>query len=173
MRRGRGMHTSMDTDSWARVNSLDRGRPPGVKVQSHDGTKEKNCIASLAWRMPGHFLRKNTSNKFDFCCYCYHRPVPAGSPSRGGDVTVYIWHKPTERAHPFLFYSCVYFCLYGPFNCISFHKLSRKLSVFSLCSSDFISALLVLSTIYLFVKVSFSPDINPSGWLGSKHQLTN
>ena len=32
---------------------------------------------------------------------------------------------------------------------------------------------LVLSTIYLFMKVSFSPDISPRGWLGSKHQLTN
>ena len=33
--------------------------------------------------------------------------------------------------------------------------------------------LLVLSTLYLFLKVSYSPDIIPSGWLGSKHQLTN
>ena len=31
--------------------------------------------------------------------------------------------------------SCVYFCLYGAFNCISFHKFSRQLSIFSLCSS--------------------------------------
>ena len=27
-------------------------------------------------------------------------------------------HKPTELAHSFLFCSCVYFCLYGSFNCI-------------------------------------------------------
>ena len=33
--------------------------------------------------------------------------VPAGSPSRGGDVTVYVWHKPTELAHSVLFCSCV------------------------------------------------------------------
>ena len=38
---------------------------------------------------------------------------------------------------------------------------------------DFMSALLVLSTTYLFMKVSFSPDVIPSGWLGSKHQITN
>ena len=83
-------------------------------------------------------------------------------------------HKATEHAHSFLFCSCVYFCLYGPFNCISFHKFSRQLSVFSLCSSGLISALLVLSTIFLFMKVSFCPDIIPSGSLGSKHQfLTN
>ena len=48
-----------------------------------------------------------------------------------------------------LFCSCVYFCLYGPFNRISFHKFSRQLSVFLLCSCSVISALLVLSTISL------------------------
>ena len=99
--------------------------------------------------------------------------VPAGSPSRGGDVTVYVWHKPTELARSSLFCSCVYFCLFGPFNCISFHKFSWQLSAFQLCSSGLVSALLVLSTIYHFMKVSFSPDMIPSGWLGSKHQITN
>ena len=87
------------------------------------------------------------------------------------DVTIYVWHKPTEVAHSFLFCSCVCFCLYGPFNCISFHKFSRQLSAFSLCSSGLIFALLVLSIIYLFMKVSLSPDI--CGWLGLKHQQTN
>ena len=38
-------------------------------------------------------------------------------------------------------------------------KFSRHLSAFSLCSSGLISALLVLSAVYLFMKVSFSPDI--------------
>ena len=42
---------------------------------------------------------------------------------------------------------------------IQFHKFSRQLSVFSLCSSGLAPALLVLSTIYLFMKVSFTPDI--------------
>ena len=67
-------------------------------------------------------------------------------------------HKPAELAHSFVFCSCVYFCLYGPFNCISFHTFSRQLSAFSLCFSGLISAFLVLSTIYLFIKVFFSPD---------------
>ena len=67
----------------------------------------------------------------------------------------------------------VYFCLYGPFNRISFHKFSRQLSAFSLCSSRFISASLVLSTVCLFIKVSFGPDVIPSDWLGLEHQLTN
>ena len=58
--------------------------------------------------------------------------------------------KPTELAHSFLLCVCVYFCLYGPFNCISFHGFSRQLSVFWLCSSGFISVLLILSTIYIY-----------------------
>ena len=41
-------------------------------------------------------------------CFCYLN-VPSDSPSRGGDVTGYVWHKPTELAHYFLFCSCVYF----------------------------------------------------------------
>ena len=76
----------------------------------------------------------------------------------------HFWHKPTELAHSFLFYSCVYFCLYGPFNCISFHKFPRWLSAFSLCSSGLISALLVLSPMYLLLKVSFRPNIFPLQW---------
>ena len=48
------------------------------------------------------------------------------------------------------------FCLYGSFNCILFHKLSWLPSVFSLCSSRFVSALLVLSTTYLLMKVSLA-----------------
>ena len=57
----------------------------------------------------------------------------------------------------------------------AFHSITSPGNppVFSLRSSGLISALLVLSTIYLFMKVSFSPDVIPSGWLGSKRQLTN
>ena len=69
------------------------------------------------------------------------------------------WHKPAKLADSALVCSCVSFCLYGPFNCISFHKFSRQLSAFSLCSSGLFSALLVLSSIYLSMKVSFSPDV--------------
>ena len=81
--------------------------------------------------------------------------------------------KLTELAHSFLFSSCVSFRLYGPFNCISFHKFYRELSDLSLCSSGVISAPMVLSTTCIFMKVSFSPDVIPSGWLGSKYQLSN
>ena len=83
------------------------------------------------------------------------------------------WHKPAELAHFFLFCFCVYFCLCGPFNCISFHKFFQQLSAFSFCSSSPKSALSALSTIYLFLKVSLSPDVIPSGWHCLEHQLTN
>ena len=57
----------------------------------------------------------------------------------------------TNRACPFLF--ILFLCLflsYDPFNCIPFHKFSRQFSVFSLCSSGLISALLVLSTLCVY-----------------------
>ena len=76
------------------------------------------------------------------------------------------WHKPTELVYSFLFRSCVSFCLYGHVNCISIHKFFRQFSAFSICSSGLISALLVLSIIYLFTKVSLSPDIILCGWRG-------
>ena len=53
------------------------------------------------------------------------------------------------------------------------NKISWQLFAFSLCSSGLISALLVLSTVYLFMKVSLSPDLILFGGLGLKHQLTN
>ena len=115
---------------------------------------------------------------WSFCCnqsWCLRSFAFAGSPSRDGDVVVYVKDikTPTELADSISFCSRVDFCLSGPFNRISFHKFSEQLSAFSLCSSGLISALLVLSNICLFMKVSLSPDRIPSGWLGSKHLLTN
>ena len=86
---------------------------------------------------------------------------------------IYFFQKPTELAHSFLFCSCNYFCLYDPFNCISFHTFYQQLFAFSLCSSALISTLLILSTTYLFMKVSFSPDLILCGWLGLTLELTN
>ena len=58
-----------------------------------------------------------------------------------GDVR-FVFFDVNQLSLPTAFYSalCIYFCLNGPFNCIS------------------------------FLKFSFSPDVIPSGWLGSKHQ---
>ena len=64
--------------------------------------------------------------------------VPAGSPSSGGDVTVYIFclcqrHKPTELAHSFFFFFWI------PFLCL-------------------FSVFMVLSTVFLSIN---SPDNSP------------
>ena len=93
----------------------------------------------------------------------------------GGDAAVYVFDI-NQPSLPTPVYSvlCVCFCLYGPLNCISFHKFSRQLFAFSLCPPGLISVLLVLSAMFFFfMKVSFSPDIVLCGWLGLKHILTN
>ena len=89
-----------------------------------------------------------------------------------GHCGLCLWHKANELAHSFLFCSSVCFCLYGPFSYILFHKFSRQLSAFSLCSPGLISALFFLWTIYLFVKVSLSPDLILCCWFDLKHQLS-
>ena len=67
--------------------------------------------------------------------------VLAGSPSRGGDVKVYVLdiNQPSLPT-PFTLFLCLSLS-YGPFTCISFHKFSRQLSVFSLSSPSLISTL--------------------------------
>ena len=88
--------------------------------------------------------------------------VPAGSPSHGGDVTVHV--KDTNQPNlPTPFHSIlvsIFMALSTVFYSI---KFSRQLIVFSLCSSGLISVLSILSTRYFFMKVSFIPDIIPSG----------
>ena len=74
------------------------------------------------------------------------------------------------------FFACVCdldLILLVPFNCISFRKFSRQLSTFLLCSFGLNSAWWVISTVYFFMKVSFSPDIILGGWIGLKHCTTN
>ena len=79
--------------------------------------------------------------------------------SHGGDVTVYFWHKPTEFAHS-LFCSCVCFCLYGPFNCISFHQFSWRLSVFWLFFRSFLCLIGPFNFISLYESL-LQPYYNP------------
>ena len=83
-------------------------------------------------------------------------------------------YKSTEHAHSFLLCSCVFFSLMALSTV--FHSINSS------DNSPFSYSLLpVLSLPYwsfqlydhLFMKVSFSPAITRSGWLGSKHQLTN
>ena len=88
--------------------------------------------------------------------------VPAGSPSGGGDVKVYVLYiNQLSLPTRFTLFLCL-FLSYCPFTCISFHKFSRQLSVFSLYSPSLISALLVLSTIYLCIKVSLNGFRDPA-----------
>ena len=94
-------------------------------------TEEKNCYQAR--------VKSCSSCRSRQCCSLCPRGF---SFTWWGCCGSCLWHKPTELAHSFLFCSCVCFCLYGPFNCISFHKFSRQLSAFSLCSSGLISALL-------------------------------
>ena len=71
---------------------------------------------------------------------------------------------------PFYFCSRVRFCLYGPFNCISFHKFSRQLSAFSLLFRVLFLPYWSFQLYLLFTKVSLSPDLILYGWLGLRAQ---
>ena len=84
-----------------------------------------------------------------------------------GKITSMWWERYglCQPSLPTPFYSVlvsisVFMALSTVFHSITF---SRQLAAFSLCSSGlfffFFSAFLVLSVIYLFMKVSFSPDI--------------
>ena len=85
--------------------------------------------------------------------------VPAGSPSSGGDVTVYVPDINQPRL-PTPFYSVL--VSVSVFMALStvFHSINSPEN-FPLSDSvlPVLSALLVLSTIYFFMRVSFSPDI--------------
>ena len=90
--------------------------------------------------------------------------IPVGSPSHGGDVKVCVLDiNQSSLPTPFTLFLLL-FLSYGPFTCISFSKPSQQLSTFSLCSPSLMSALLVLSTIYLFLTVSLN-DFSHSGEL--------
>ena len=89
-------------------------------------------------------------------CFPIERPPPLGL--RSGSPRAHLYVVGMSLSNPacplfkifyffLLFCVCVYFCLYGPLKLIWFHKFSRQLSVFSLCSSGLISVLLVLSSI--------------------------
>ena len=63
--------------------------------------------------------------------------VPKGSPSRGGDVAVYVFDI-NQLSLPTPFYSVLAsICHYGPFNCISFHQNSTTLRFLTLFSRSY------------------------------------
>ena len=49
--------------------------------------------------------------------------VPAGSPSRSGDVTVYVKDKPTELAHSFLYFVLVSISVFMALSTV-FHSIN-------------------------------------------------
>ena len=75
--------------------------------------------------------------------------IPVGSPSRGGDIAVFVLDI-DQQSLPTLFVLslCLFLSLWS-FQLYFIPKFSRQLSAFSLCSSGLISALLVFSTISL------------------------
>ena len=127
---------------------------------------------------------------------------PAGSPSREEDVAgLCLWHKPAELAHSFSFCSCVCFCggdvavyvfdINQPSFPTPFYSVLVSVSVLmafstvfcsinSLNNSPFshsylsglVSALLVLSTIYLYREVFPQRWFNPL-WLTGLKAPTN
>ena len=100
--------------------------------------------------------------------------VPAGSPSRGGGFCdLRPWHKPAEFAHSFLFCSCVYFCISCPFNCIPFHKILPTILCFLTLFFPFYFCFIGPCNYVSLYESLPNPDIIRSGWLGTKHQLTN
>ena len=94
-------------------------------------------------------------------------PHLAGSPSRGGDVTVDVFdiNQPSlPTPFFFFFYSVIVSTsLFVALSTVFYSITSPDNSPLSHCSSGLLSALLVLSTRYLLMKVSFSPDLIPSG----------
>ena len=99
--------------------------------------------------------------------------VPVGSSSRGGNVMIYVFDI-KQPSLPTPFYSVlvsisVFMALSTVFHSINFPDNSPlSLSVLPVL----ILPLLILSTIYRFMKVSFSSDRIHCGWLSLIHQLT-
>ena len=81
-------------------------------------TRGEMCTSSFSWYT---------------LCYSSFSWVPTGSPSRGGDVAVYVFDI-NQPSLPTPFYSAL--VSVSVFMAVSFHKSSQKLSAFSLSSSD-------------------------------------
>ena len=128
---------------------------------------------------PHNYTAFNTTTRKALACHIHvlfamwllwndnhsHQRIPTRSPSSsspGGDVMVHVpdINQPSLPT-PFTLFLRL-FLSYCPFTCISFHEFSWQLSVFSLCSPSHISASLVLSTIYIFLKVSLNGFGDPA-----------
>ena len=82
-----------------------------------------------------------------------------GSPSRDGDVAVYVFDINRPSLYTPLYSVLVSVSVFKALSTV-FHSInSPDYCPLSHCSSGLDSALIVLSTVYLFMKVSLSPNI--------------
>ena len=107
----------------------------------HSGEFSLLCIFCLGLTKCGHRGGETiTTAEFINCCVFIIAPTTCSGP---GGLTFSWWgcsglcptHKPAELAYSFYSVLCVCFCLYGSIKRLSFHKFSRQLPAFSLCSS--------------------------------------
>ena len=124
-------------------------------------TQYKTAVLASPFQFQHHTAIGN--NQASTC-----RPFPRAHLHVLGMLRLMPWHKPTELAHSFLFRSCVCFYLYVLSTVFHFIHSPGNFPL-SHCSSGLIFALLVPSTIHLFMKVSLNPYIVLCGWLGLKH----
>ena len=115
----------------------------------------RQCIESTLGCLPLVCCRRHRRRRWFYCCCCTSSFSSMGSPSRGGDVTVYV---------------------YVP----DINQLSLPTPFYSVLVS--VSVFMVLSTVFHSI---ISPDNSPlshsvllvlfflCGWRGLKHQLTN
>ena len=100
---------------------------------------------------------------------------PTGSPWRGGDVVVYVFDiNLLSLPTPFFYSVLVSVSVFIALSAVLHSKNSVTTLHFLTVLVVFFSAYWSFQVyIYLFMKVSFSPDVILCGWLGLKHQLTN
>ena len=94
--------------------------------------------------MRRHSKARYEKARYDNICNCFVLETPRGFTFKWWGCYGFCQrNRPIELAHSFLFCSCVYFCLFGPFNCISFHKSSDNSpfshSVFPVLSLPYLS----------------------------------
>ena len=134
------------------------------------GDGHQECLShvwctGLDWSVTGWCWRPPEGGYFIFLLVGFHLNCFFGPHGLTftwwGCYGLCLWHELTELALSFLFCSCICFCLYGLFNCISFHKLFQQLSVFSLFS--YLCLVIPFSYMSLYESL-LQPWLNPK-WL--------
>ena len=150
---------------WKRISAASSVMSPRWPNRSRDWTE-------LSWISPTRMRCDRYRKRFGSVVASL-AVVPTGSPSRGGDVVVYIFDI-NQPSLPTPFHSV----LVSVSVCMAlqtvFHSMNspRQLFAFSLFFRSYIGLVGPFNYIFLH-KVSFNPDVVLCGWLGLKHQLTN